>query len=364
MEQKSAAKIVLYSVVVGLIFVAGFITTKVAVNILEMFKSSDSIYVFAVIFYTSMLGCMGFLITKRIAPNKLKFKQNWHQFSKVDPFGFVDNLNLRFYNVDFNIFQKWKTLRKSLLAFALIAGLIWAVAGFDSCMIQVEKLATSLPSLLAGRITFNEWINIYHSYYGREMHWSAIVIYGLMFVGLSYYFEKKLGIERSKNLAYSIGMTLFSIPFFEFFWMLSYSHFQKQTWVVRLQAPQLWVILQNIQFLIVGAVVILYMYADKLRLRFDKITASLMVVSLCAILFWWNYPGYVEQFTVQTDVGPWSNSTNFPQTLYTVEINVKDGLCNGEWYYKENDAVHGINTLTKVLFTLTVFNIARVKRRW
>lgn len=233
-----------------------------------------------------------------------------------------------------------------------------------------------LPEFLFGKVTFDVlWQETWIAYYGKEFHYSAILIYGLMYWGLSRHFEKNFGIVKSKNVAYSCALTFLSISLFEFYWMFSYAHFQNQPWVVTLKWPQARIILQNIMFLLVGCLGVLYMWLDsyilgkdnkvigkRYRLRFDKFTLLLASLSIVTALLWWYYPWYVEHITVPLENGViWMNSGNFPQTLYTINLNPADEVNAGVWFFVENNLVHGLNTLVKSLWSLTICYIGWVK---
>ena len=232
-----------------------------------------------------------------------------------------------------------------------------------------------LPEFFRGEIQLADLIKTWEEFYGKDFHYSALVIYGLCFYYLSKHYEK-YGIVGSRNVAYSAAWTWLSIGIFELYWMASYSYFQGQPWVLKLQFPQLRIIIQNIiGMFTAGGLTVLYCYVDSCvlnkkgdvvgrlwRFNWNKITWFLVAASIISAVFWWFYPGYVERFSVTYETGEtWTNSDRFPQTLYTIDVNPQDSINAGVWYWKENDLVHGWNTLVKVLFTLCLFNIGRVK---
>ena len=292
-----------------------------------------------------------------------------------DPFSFVDGLDLSFKNFNLNFFQKYKRLRLSALVIALVSASAWLIFGFDSTIAQPIHFLYSLPSYLSGALSLSGWTNIFNYHYGKDMHWSAFVIYGLMYYFLSRHFEKQ-GITKSKNVSYSVGLTLMSVAVFEFFWMGSFAFFQNQPWVITFQWPQMRILLQNIAFLFVGIIAVLYMFLDSFKLdkkgkvlgRFYKfnwnlVSFGLVFLSVASAVAWWYYPFPVERFSVKLETGEvWSNSNRFPQTLYTIDMNPGDNLNAGEWFWKENDLVHGLNTLVKVFFTLTFFYVGKVRK--
>lgn len=248
------------------------------------------------------------------------------------------------------------------------------VFGFDSCIGQPLMVLYNMPRFITGQITFNGLVEIWNNHYGKEMHYSAFLIYGLMYWALSRHFEKNLNITKSRNVAYAASLTLFSIAVFEFYWILSYAHFQSQPWVAKLQWPQLRIILQNIAFFFVGVLAILYIWADSYVLRGKEVVgrkhhynlnlhATLLVsLSIASALLWWNYPFQVDTCQVRLENGDlWTNSRQFPQTLYTIDMNPDDSLNAGEWFFVEDNTVHAVNTLVKVVWTFTMFYIFMLK---
>lgn len=292
-----------------------------------------------------------------------------------DPFGFVDNLNLILKGNNLNIFQKYKRVRKTAFGLAITCLAAWIVFGFDSTPLQfMHVLYEGVPAYLMGNANWGDLTNIYNLYYGKEMHYSAFVIYGLMYWFLSRHFDKNFNIKKSKNIAYACSLTFLSVAIFEFYWMSSFSYFQNQPWVMTPKMPQLRIQLQNIVFLSVGILGVLYMYADSFVLKGKEILGRnysfnwnwkawlLIGLSVATALIWWNYPWYVEKFSVELETGVvWSNNQQFPQTLYTIDLNPTDSVNAGVWFWKGNDLIHGWNTLVKVLWTFTILYIGKIK---
>ena len=267
--------------------------------------------------------------------------------------------------------------RKAAFVVAMVSLGAWMVFGFDSTPLQfIHVLYEGVPNFLLGKASFNDLVVIYNNFYGKEMHYSAFVIYGLMFWALSRHFSKNLGITKSKNIAFSCSLVFLSVAVFEFFWMASFAFFQKQPWVITPRWPQLRIHLQNILFATVGVLGVLYMWADSYLLdakgkivkrlykfRWDKIAVCLVGLSISLALFWWFYPGYVERFSVELETGQvWANNRQFPQTLYTIDLNPTDDVNAGEWFFMENNVIHGLNTLVKVVWTFTVFYVGMVQK--
>lgn len=288
-----------------------------------------------------------------------------------NPFEFADNITfLRIRNHVFNPFRKYVLNRRLAFLFAFGLGLFpWIMFGFDSCIAQPLMMFYRLPDLWLGRITFDGWLAIWGEYYGKEMHYSAFLIYGLMYWFLSRHYDFRLGIKRSRNVAYAASITFLSIGLFEFYWMFNYSTFQSQSWVLSLVFPQAKIVIQNIVFLFVGVLASIYIWADSYVInkttkqvikrlysfRVDKVLLVLVCLSIGLALLWIYYPLPIEHIQVVLENGEiWTNSNNFPQTLYTIDLTPNDGVNCGVWFFVENNLVHGLNTLIKAIWTLTI----------
>ena len=291
-----------------------------------------------------------------------------------DPFGFMDNLSLVIKGNNLNIFQKYKRVRITAFGLAITCLVAWFVFGFDSTPLQFMHALYELPAFVTGQVSFSDLVATYNRFYGREMHYSAFVIYGLMYWFLSRHFDKNHGIKGSKNVAYACSLTFLSVAIFEFFWMSSFAYFQSQPWAITPKWPQLRIHMQNIAFLSVGVLGVLYMYADSFIMKGKEFVGRsyqfnwnwkawlLVGLSIGTALVWWNYPWYVEKFSVQLETGKiWSNSQHFPQTLYTIDLDPTDSVNAGVWFWKGNNLIHGWNTLVKVFWTLTVLYVGKIR---
>lgn len=293
-----------------------------------------------------------------------------------EPFKWLDTRNLRFSFFNFNLFQNYTKMQKTAFWLAVVGAGAWLLFGFDSNAGQLMHVLVNIPNFVLGRITVDGLVKVWVDMYGKDFHYSALVIYGFCFYFLSKHFEK-FNIRGSKNIAFASVLTWLSIGIFELYWMASFSFFQGQTWVLRLQMPQLRIIIQNIFVMFVaGGLGALYMYAESCkfnkkgdiigrlwRFNWGKLSVLLVGLSVGLALFWWYYPGYVETFSVTYETGEvWTNNRLFPQTLYTVDVNPSDSINAGVWFWVENDLIHGLNTLVKILFTLTIFNIGRIRK--
>lgn len=335
---------------------------------------------------------------EEIGDPKIKPSETWQKY-KADPFGFVDTLDLRFHGIQFNLFTKSRTLARNMLIFSLVMGGLWALFGFDSSPLQlVHVLYEGIPGWIQGQKTVGDLFQIFNFYYGKEMHYSAFVIYGLTFWALSVHYDQGLtwwfkdfqyrhrpggegippgpatglGISKSKNVVFASVITLLSGGIFETFWILSFSYFQGQTWISSFHGAQIRIVLQNMIFLFAGGLGLLYMWADgylldgavlKRRWKFNwsRTSGILLVLTAALVLLWWFYPFPTQTVTVPLNNGQtWVSSPLFPQTLYTIETTPGSGA--GSWYYVQDDAVHLVNSLVKVFMAMAVGSICLLRK--
>lgn len=323
-------------------------------------------------------------------------KESFKEFYN-HPFEFADNFKLEIKGNNLNIFQKYKRLQKSALGIAVICLTAWIIFGFDSTPLQFIHVILELPSVISGAQPFSYLGEVYTSYYGKEMHYSAFVIYGLMYWALSRHFEKETNFTMSKNVCFSCALMFLAVAIFEFYWIYSFAYFQNQWWVATWKMPQLRILLQNVIFLFVGAIGVFYLWADSYEIdektgrveswskrlftfRWDWKTFILVLLALFFLISWWYYPFPVKQISVNLSTGEivefdkyfdsvrlesndviWTNSRNFPNTLYTIDLNPDDNMNAGVWFYVQDDLVHAWNTIAKIFLSLAIFNIGRVK---
>lgn len=305
----------------------------------------------------------------------MALKDSLHSFSR-DPFSWMDNLNLTFRGNNLNLWQKYKRIQKTALYMSLICLALWILLGFDSTPLQfIHVLYEGIPGLILGQKGWGDMISIYNFNYGKEMHYSAFVIYLLVFYGLSKHWDS-LGITKSKNLSYSFGVTFLAIGMFEWFWIISFGVFQSQPWVYTWAMPQLRILIQNTGFTFIGIIVWLYIWLDSFvlneqnqivrrlwRFRVNGMAALLIFTSVALALLWIFYPWPVQQISVALKDGTiWHSSRLFPQTLYTIKTDPASSINAGEWFWVEDNAVHTINTLVKAIWALTLFYIGCVIR--
>jgi len=294
----------------------------------------------------------------------------------ADPYEFVDQLNISFRGNNLNIFQKYKRIQRIAGFGSVFFVLCWILFGFDSTPLQfVHVLTDGIPAWISGSASFQDLGAIYSQFYGKEMHYSAFVIYFLLFYLLSRSWERA-GITKSKNLVFSFAGMFLGIAVFEWFWILGFATFQNQPWVATWRFPQMKILLQNMFFTVAGGVTVLYMLTERWHWKgSEQLGRSyffrmkewkpwlLIMLSIFAALLWIYYPWHVQQLTVTLENGGiWQSSRMFPQTLYTVDLNPADGVNAGVWFWIENDLIHFINTGVKTLFALTTYCIFRVRK--
>jgi hypothetical protein len=299
---------------------------------------------------------------------------SWKELAE-DPFGFVDRINLRYKGKDFNLVHDDVGIRKIAFWFAVVCGVLWLIQGIDSTPLQLIYVGyAGLPGFFLGHLNWSQVVAIYNYYYGKEMHYSAFVIYVFLYWGLSRNWAR-VGVTKTKNVIYSFAAMFLAIGLFEWFWMYSFSTFQHQPWVVTWRWPQFRILFQNTWFTFGGVLAAFYMWIDSYILKNKEILGRLWIfpwrswklwlilgLSAAAALLWIYYPWPTHQFSVLLNNGQvWHSSKLFPQTLYTIDKNPGGPVNAGDWYYFQNDFVHGLNTLVKFLWALSIYLFFKVR---
>lgn len=289
----------------------------------------------------------------------------------------MDAIKLGYGSHFFNPFFKYRLNRKIAFLFAVFLGAVpWILFGFDSCIGQPLMLLSRFPSYILGEISLTTWVATWAEHYGKEMHYSAFLIYGLMYWAISRHLDKKMNIHKSKNVAFSLSFLLLSVAVFEFYWIFSFATFQNQSWIITFKFPQARILLQNIGFATMGALGILYFWLDSFvydpirrgydrlyKLRVDPFAFLLIVATVILAYVWIRYPFEVERFSVTLETGEtWTNTRYFPQTLYTIDLDPTDSVNAGVWFYMENNLIHALNTIVKTFVCLTFTYVAWVRK--
>ena len=314
---------------------------------------------------------MDYLATSNFPSFFSRFKQN--------PWATIDSVDLNFHGFQFNVLRNDVKLRSvffsierfrgipypsGLIVFALI---LWVITGWDSSVTQIDSFMVNLPRFLSGEIDWGRLVQYYLEPYGKFMHWSAFVIYGLFFYGISKHLRDKLDVVNSMNIALTIGLTVIPIGAFETFWMLSYFFFQGQTWILSFQWPQLRIIIQNVfAMFFVGGLTLVAVDWRKVKLNLNFYGYVFFLATILSINIWWFYGDYfpVQQIVVQVEgFGTWVSSPRFAQTVYTIDCDLTDGLAMGTQYWIQNDLLHAVNVLCKVFMTFFFYNLFKLKRK-
>jgi hypothetical protein len=246
--------------------------------------------------------------------------------------------------------------------FFLIPLIAWVLLGADSTVDQVANMLLNIPDFLLQRINVNQLFQIYNSYYGLGTHWSAAVIYSLLFIGLSKHLHDKLDVKNSLNISLTTGFVGLSIASFEFYWQFSYAYFQNQWWVLHLQFPQARILMQNMLLAFAGILVLAGLNWKEYTLNIDKVTILAFLGTLGLCLLWWYYPFPTTPLTVYIQgFGNWTSSTHFPQTMYTIQPSMTDAF--GNMYHVNDLGVHLVNNLAKIMMTLSFYSLFKLKHK-
>lgn len=308
--------------------------------------------------------------TRRVVLEDYSLTSSFSLFLKNflnDPFTTLNNLDLQYFGLQFNILKDDAKLRKALFTIFFCVPLIaWVLLGSDSTIDQVQTLFFNVPLFLLGKVSFSYMIQQYEWWYGLGTHWSASVIYSGLFIGTSKYLRDKLKSKNSENLCITAGVVGLSIATFEFFWMGSYYVFQNQPWILSSGWPQIRIIIQDLLFGLIGIFVLIDILSPKakVKLNWNWKTWLFASITLGLVLLWWNYGFYfpVQQINVQTDYGLWTSSIHFPQTMYTVALHPTISAI-GDLYYVANSGIHLVNNLCKIFWTLTFYSLFQLKRK-
>lgn len=264
----------------------------------------------------------------------------------INLFDWVDSRAWRF-----NIFRDHNYLQNVALIFCGVACILWLALGFDSGVGILEEAVLAFPSLLNGHLTLNQWIQQSYTVYGRSFHFSAYVIYGLLYVGLSRHLDH-IGLEKSRNITYSIALIALNISVFEWWYMGSFTIYQMNRNLLEWIVTDFWFLQQYLWILLFGLVAVIGVWVESHIFNDQKLTGRLFtwkpdrtmllasVLTVLSIALWIYYPLPVE--TVM--VNDWTSSTMFPQTHYAYKSAT---------LYIENNLLHGVNLIAKAMFALT-----------
>lgn len=272
----------------------------------------------------------------------------------ADPFGFVNNMELRFRGHDLNFFRHDEKLRESAIWFTGLCAILWLITGWDGAEAQLEMAAWKIWDWVLGRGSLDAVGIAYAAGYGQWLHWNSLIVYGFIFYYSGKFF-RGLGVVKSLNVVMSLCFTFLSIGVFEAYWMLCYAFFQNQPWVITWMMPQARILIQNFSFTIIGIMGIIYFWAAGHSWRPTKLFVLASILSVVFAVAWVYYPFSVKPFSI----GGWSNTNLFPQTLYTIELTPFDGINAGEAFFVEDNMIHFFNVAVKGLMGWAVLEAAR-----
>lgn len=256
----------------------------------------------------------------------------------------------------FAVLQNARTWRRYFFLCAIAAGACWALMGFDSTWSMLMTYVEQAVPLLRGEITFAEVTAQSRLFYGTGNRFSSPVIYSLAFITLSLHLEKH-GIVKSANFFVTSALSLMSIGLFELAYNMCYSHFQFQPWTMQFVWKQVTNLSMFTLFSIIGITTIVYLYCEDYRLNWGKRTQILTVAAIGFWMLWIFYPFHFNYISVQTTDGWWTSGARFPQTMYAVDIDPLDGVAIGVPYFVENNLIHAVNTLTKIVSTAAILSL-------
>ena len=258
------------------------------------------------------------------------------------------------------VFQNINVWRKYITLLVIVTSICWLIFGFDSTWSALQPFGKNFTPLLTGQISLTEVWQQSQMFYGIGNHFSAPVIYGIAFIILSLYFEK-LGIKRSLNFFSTAALSLMSIGIFEWIYNPFYATFQNQPWVIIFVWKQVTNLYNFTIFIIVGLLVLLYLYGEGYKPNLSKVTLSLFLISTIFWATWVFYPFPTQQISVETTSGIWTSTQTFPQTMYAVDIDPTDGKATGVPFNVENNLLHAVNLLTKVFSTCAILSFCMLK---
>ena len=281
----------------------------------------------------------------------------------IPPFNKLDRFHLKIKGFDLGYVFQPDGWRLYALLFVIASGVAWVFFGYEGCFDQVEWFGRYYLNFLSGKIPWSNVIEMVQYRYGIGTHLSAAVIYGIMFIAISKYYET-INIKGSLNLTMSVLLTVFSIAIFEYSWMASYYVGQQQFWVLTPLTKQASILYQNLLFLTGGIVLLIFVSASPYKFRINKKLGFLLLLSLSIWVFWYWYPLPTKQLTVTLDTGEiWKSYPNFPQTMYTINMNPQNTTGVGTPFFVEDNAVHTVNLVMKMIWSYTIFYFGKLTFR-
>ena len=110
--------------------------------------------------------------------------------------------------------------------------------------------------------------------YGKSLHYSVFVIYGLEYAALNWWMDIARKIRGVRNLIISVLWTVFSVAVFEWYWGLGYAFYHDQWWVL---TPQNTVYTELLVITFIGALGGLYAMKLGVQPTVDRLTMFLIL---------------------------------------------------------------------------------------
>lgn len=263
-----------------------------------------------------------------------------------DLFEWIDQLHWRI-----NILRMHRYLQKVALVFSLFMLVLWVLLGFDSGVGILERWVVSLPKLVSGEMSLEQFWLFGYQVYGRTFHFSSYIIYGVLYVFVSKHLEK-LGLIHSLNVFVSGALVFLNVTVFELWYMGSFAVFQMQRCLTEWFLSDILFLQQYFGFLALGVwgvYSVYYMATHYLSVTYDVLSWKTVIVLwflMMGILLWYYYPFSVETVSLHG----WTSTNFFPQTHYA--------YVNSEVYVR-NDMLHAVNVSVKSLFALFQYCLLR-----
>lgn len=250
-----------------------------------------------------------------------------------DVFEWIDDLDLRF-----NMLRDPVYMQRVVGYLILFSFVMWAIFGFDSGVGMLEIWKSNFG------INWGD--------YGKSLHWSSFIIYGLLFIGISKYISE-LGIEKSKNVFYSAFLSLLNVAIFEWVYMITFTSIHLNRNLLEWFVSDFWFLQQYLLILILGLLALFSLWVDGFYYRFGKRWRNysfkpdanlfwVVILTIIAFRFWVLYPFPFEQVA----------GNLFPQTNYAYIGDI----------YVQNDLVHAVNVIVKSLIAFSQYVLTRCFR--
>ncbi len=184
---------------------------------------------------------------------------------------------------------------------------------------------------------------------GTSFHFSALVIYGLLYVGISIHLRRE-GIRKTRNVLYSIAFVALNVALFELLYLSLFNHFQLHRNLLLWLRSDFAFLCNYFLPLLFGVYAGLLIYTERLHYHWSRWVWISLTATCLTFIVWIFYPFP----TTRLSFGAWTNNLLFPQTHYAY---VSHSL------YAPNDVLHTVNLVAKSLIALTQYMFVRGLQR-